>query len=190
MNKLLKKCKCGKEFETFDYRVKDGRGKFCSKKCQYANAYRPSGLKYKIVTINRGWFKKGDKPWHTGLKGILKANRGSFKKGEHRSIETEFKEGEKLGNNNNNWKGDEVGYFALHAWINRNFGLPNKCEECDSIKNVEWANINYIYNRDKINWKCLCRRCHFKYDSKNNWGYVTRKFHFKRSRLCQKSVAY
>lgn len=58
--RILRTCICGNKFETTDYRIKDGRGKFCSKKCQYSYATRPSGLSYKIKVKNRGWFKKGE----------------------------------------------------------------------------------------------------------------------------------
>ena len=35
-------------------------------------------------------------PWNKGTKGIIKANSGSFKKGERRSPETEIKPGQRL----------------------------------------------------------------------------------------------
>lgn len=77
---------------------------------------RPRGLKYKITKINPTSFKKGNKPWNTGTKGLNKVNSGSFKKGEHRNLATEFKRGlsswnkgrkwvEKMGVNHHNWKG-------------------------------------------------------------------------------------
>lgn len=65
--KVLITCACGSEFETTEARQKDGRGKFCSKTCQYANATRPSGLKYQKHKENPTSFKKGHTPWHKGL---------------------------------------------------------------------------------------------------------------------------
>ena len=55
-NSLTKKCVCGTEYLVSPSRLKDGRGKFCSKKCQYENAHRPSGLTYEIKVQNKGWF--------------------------------------------------------------------------------------------------------------------------------------
>ena len=48
---------------------------------------------------------KGRLVWNTGTKGIMKSNTGSFKKGEHRSPETEFTSEGMSKNNNTNWKG-------------------------------------------------------------------------------------
>lgn len=39
-------------------------------------------------------FKKGQKPWNKDTKGVMKANTGSFKPGEHVSPNTEFKKGQ------------------------------------------------------------------------------------------------
>lgn len=64
-----------------------------------------------------GRFVKGCIPWMKGKKG--KVNSGSFKKGEHRSIATEFKKGENLGKNHRNWKGGryklKIGYIVRYA---------------------------------------------------------------------------
>ena len=38
-------------------------------------------------------FREGKVPWNKGTKGLTKPNSGSFKRGEHRSKETEFKKG-------------------------------------------------------------------------------------------------
>jgi len=68
---------------------------------------RPKGLKYKIKIENKEWFKKGSIPWNKGEKGLYGANSGSFRKGEHASLKTEFKKEDKrlIGRNNTRWKG-------------------------------------------------------------------------------------
>lgn len=38
-------------------------------------------------------FKKDQAPWNKNTKGVMKVNKSSFKKGEHVSIDTEFKKG-------------------------------------------------------------------------------------------------
>jgi hypothetical protein len=52
-------CPCGTVFQVTETRAKAGRGKRCSKACQYKYATRPTGLKYKVVVENRGWMKPG-----------------------------------------------------------------------------------------------------------------------------------
>ena len=177
---IQKKCICGKAFLTHDYRIKDGRGKFCSKKCQYKNATRPSGLNYNIKVENNGWFKKGFTPWCKGLagKGICKANKGSIKKGQRRGKNTEFKKGfipwnkEKefyaiRGEKHPNWKGDNISYGGLHCWINKHWVKKSNCDFCGEDKKIDWANKNGIYNRNKNNYLNLCRKCHLKFDKMN-----------------------
>lgn len=73
-----------------------------------------------------------------------------------------------LGEAHPNWKGDEVGYFALHSWIRREFGKPTICELCSSSENVQWASKNQKYTRQREDWIQLCASCHKKYDVKMN----------------------
>lgn len=71
--------------------------------------------------------------------------------------------------NNPNWKGDNVGYSALHRWIRRHKGTPNYCEHCKSTteKRYEWASISRKPSRDLDNYIRLCNRCHHIFD--NQW---------------------
>lgn len=123
------------------------------------------------------WFKKGRVPWHKGTKGlikswskgtkgILKPNKTSFKKGDIRIS----------GPNNNHWKGEEVGYYALHYWIYRNWGNPIKCEICGRTTKLEWASKTFLYTRNKKDWWTLCVWCHRKYDYYNSGGKAVKKF--------------
>jgi hypothetical protein len=52
MRTALVTCACGTMFHTTAKRLAAGRGKFCSRACHYANAHRPSGLKYNLVAPN------------------------------------------------------------------------------------------------------------------------------------------
>lgn len=77
------------------------------------------------------------------------------------------------GENNNRWKGNGAGYHSKHQYLKRNFGNPQKCEQC-SIKgkkekggrwNIHWAKKkgkSYTHNRE--DYLELCRSCHSKYD--------------------------
>lgn len=56
---MIARCVCGAEFHTTAKRQAAGRGKFCSKACSYANATRPSGLTYRIVSPNPTQFAPG-----------------------------------------------------------------------------------------------------------------------------------
>jgi len=73
------------------------------------------------------------------------------------------------GENHPLWKGEQAGYIALHAWVKRYKGKANKCIECGSSQNVEWANKSYEYKRNLTDWVELCSSCHSKRDRKNGW---------------------
>lgn len=73
------------------------------------------------------------------------------------------------GSNHWSWKGDSVGYFGVHDWIEKKQGKARdkKCSFCGSNKNVVWANISHEYKRDLTDWITLCTKCHFYYDKQN-----------------------
>lgn len=88
-----------------------------------------------------------------------------------------------FGDNNINWKGDEVKYRALHAWINRRLGRSGTCEACNDKsenKTYDRANISRTYKRKIDDWISLCRSCHRKFDNNN----LTVK---ELKQLCQRS---
>ena len=75
--------------------------------------------------------------------------------------------GLKSNEKNPMWKGDEVGYSALHIWIEHRLGKPkvcNKCGENNPDKRYEWSNISGEYKRDIKDWERLCAKCHRIYD--------------------------
>jgi len=74
----------------------------------------------------------------------------------------------KIANKNPNWKGEKVGYAALHNWIERHYGKPKKCSHCGTevAKKYEWANISGKYVRDIKDFIRLCDRCHKVFDKK------------------------
>ncbi len=80
------------------------------------------------------------------------------------------RKGTNLMNKNGQWKGDKVGYCALHAWVKRHFPKPELCE-CGKRKPYDIANISptynkETYNRDLNNWEWLCRKCHMEKDGR------------------------
>ena len=94
------------------------------------------------------------------LEKIRKANTGKKRTQEFKDNQHDIK----LGDKNPFWKGDNVGNYALHAWLRRNLHKPELCEFCNMIPSYDLANITGIYKRDFSNWKYLCRSCHMKFD--------------------------
>lgn len=91
--------------------------------------------------------------------------------GKHQSEETIEKKrlsmkGLFANNKHPQWKGDNVGYDALHAWVNRHINRSEICQICKQNKRLDLANITGVYNRDFSNWRYLCRKCHVRYDKK------------------------
>lgn len=72
----------------------------------------------------------------------------------------------RVGEKNHKWKGDEVGYVALHTWVSRKKGKPKKCEICkkENLERYEWANKDRKYRRNTDDFIRLCVECHRNYD--------------------------
>jgi hypothetical protein len=72
------------------------------------------------------------------------------------------------GKDHGMWKGDAVGYYALHTWLERELGHPEKCELCGkdglTAQAIHWANKSGRYLRDLTDWLRLCSKCHWHYD--------------------------
>ena len=67
------------------------------------------------------------------------------------------------------WKGDKVGYFALHTWIDRNKQKIGMCIICNEYKRTQWANLHHIknggkYYRNLDDYFEVCCSCHRVYD--------------------------
>jgi NUMOD3 motif len=72
----------------------------------------------------------------------------------------------KRGELNPRWKGDGVGFHALHRWLNRNFPKAGVCEECGHEGKTEHAFKRHPepYTREPDDYRELCRSCHLKFD--------------------------
>ena len=73
---------------------------------------------------------------------------------------------------NHFWKGDKVGYAALHEWIRSRKPKPLFCEICQIKKPIDMANMDGNYTRDIATWKWLCRTCHMTIDGRLNKMHV------------------
>ena len=69
-----------------------------------------------------------------------------------------------VGENNPRWKDGDVGYDALHRYMNKRIPRPELCEICNLVPPKQLANITGIYNRELKNWKHLCKKCHYNVD--------------------------
>lgn len=107
-------------------------------------------------------------PWNQGMKGmgICKATSGSFKKGEHRSLNTEFKKGDKriTGENNPNWQGGKS--FEPYG-MEFNNELKDKIRKRDSYRCQEcFRHQDELF--DKVGRKYSLLVHHIDYNKKNN----------------------
>jgi len=67
--------------------------------------------------------------------------------------------------NNHAWKGDNVGYTALHEWVRKRLNRE-RCYHCDTNKRkIYAANKSGNYRRNLNDWIPLCNPCHTKYDT-------------------------
>jgi len=73
--------------------------------------------------------------------------------------------GKASGERNGAWRGDGVGYTALHQWIYKQVGraVEHLCAECLGPAN-DWANVSGEYRRDTEDFIPLCRSCHIIFD--------------------------
>ena len=64
------------------------------------------------------------------------------------------------GENNGNWKGNNLTYRGLHRRIRTLKPKPELCEKCQTKKAYDAANISGKYLLDVNDWIYLCRSCH------------------------------
>ncbi len=81
------------------------------------------------------------------------------------------------GEKAHNWKGNKVGYQALHVWVRKTLGEPRVCGVCSTqtAKKYEWANISREYLRKVDDWQRMCTSCHHKFDESRKKAWETRR---------------
>lgn len=132
---------CSRQYAVQPYRAKTS--KHCSRICHNSSAGKKGGKAGIGVSRNKG----AKHPY------LAEYNRTHPLKSERHP----------------HWKGETVGYYALHTWVKRNFGAAVECEECASTRNVEWSNTDRKYTRDRDTWRTLCASCHRIYDIRSVW---------------------
>jgi hypothetical protein len=165
---------CGKRFGPLE----NLKRKCCSKLCAYA--YRTGRSNAKRGTVYPHlWTLKECRECKISFH-VKRAKKelfcsvecyGKFWKREVRPRIDTSKSGRK-GALNQSWKGDRAGYAAMHKWIARLLGKPNKCEYCKRTdqKKYEWANIDHEYRRNAEDYIRLCTKCHRRYDMEKLTG--------------------
>ncbi len=91
---------------------------------------------------------------------ISKALKGIKRSEEFKRKMSETNKNEK----NSSWKGDNVGYNALHDWVRRHKPKSNICEICGKEKKLTLSNTSGKYKRDINDFRWLCYSCHRKFD--------------------------
>ena len=131
--------------------------------------------KMKAIALKRNYGK-----WMIGKKMPLKTREALLKANTNREVNIETRK--KISESNKgtsrlksdshpSWKGDEVGYAALHSWVTRNMGKPQECVYCGKTRIegvIDWASISHKAKRDLNDFISLCRSCHRNYDYQNN----------------------
>lgn len=77
----------------------------------------------------------------------------------------------------NLWKGDKVGYCALHRWVRKQLGIPTFCNNnLNHIsKRFVWANISGEYKRDLNDWHSLCNSCNLTDGISTKYKFINRQ---------------
>jgi hypothetical protein len=55
-------------------------------------------------------------------------------------------------------------YSALHTFIRKNKPKPELCEICNKKPPRELANVSGLYKRNILDYKYLCKTCHYYYN--------------------------
>lgn len=106
----------------------------------------------------RYWLMKNYIP----IRSLSESHKGLKFTPEHRKKLSEAHIGVKAYN----WKGDKVGYNALHAWVARHKPKQKFCAICGWNFKLELSNISGEYKRDINDFQWVCRVCHRKYDKR------------------------
>ena len=64
------------------------------------------------------------------------------------------------------WKGDAVGYSAIHNWMRKYFPKSGRCEWCGGrSRRTEYASASHDrYTRNRADWFEFCAPCHRRFD--------------------------
>jgi len=145
-----------------DTRIKDITGKRFGKLLVIGYSHSAKGQTFWKVKCDCG---KEKISWKQNLIQGTSISCGCYNKKRASSWLKSYANGDKHKNEGNPmWKGDNVGYFALHDWVKRRLKKPKNCEFCKKEKILDLASKSRKYKRDLDDWLWLCRKCHIQYD--------------------------
>lgn len=111
-------------------------------------------LKMSIANKGKKLSEETKKKISSAMKGKIPSN---FKEAQKRAWMTDKRE-----EHSNQWKGDKVGYFGLHTWVQKRLGKANHCERIgctNKSRKYCWGNISGEYRRDIDDWYQVCNSC-------------------------------
>ena len=160
-----KRCSCSKDTKRkISIALKDNKNAF-------GNKHTEESKKKMRESLNKTAFKRGMIPWNKGTKGICKPNSGSFNKGQHPSLETEFKRERMLLEKHPNWQGGKSFEPYDLAWTKQlkqsiRERDNNVCQLCNKHQSqlkreLDVHHIDYVKtNSFTFNLISLCINCH------------------------------
>lgn len=95
---------------------------------------------------------------------ISASKRGKPLTPETRAKMSALRKGTRTGEANPVWKGERVGYRAIHTWVGEHKPRTGSCTTCGQSGKTDWANIDHEYHRDLDDYIELCVKCHRAYD--------------------------
>jgi len=130
------------------------------------------------MTFTKEWHKTHKHP--RGMLGKIPWNKGKPWTSDVKEKISESKEGKKVpllqNENHYLWKGNKVGYYALHTWVRNRLVKPYECEKCGKQTNkLDLSNKSELYRRNLNDWEWLCRSCHLKKDFNSEKNATLRK---------------
>ena len=153
--------------------MRDEKGRFIKGHTFWKGKKHSEETKEKLSIMRMGKNNPmyGKKSWCNGTKGLVKPNKGSFKKGIHYSIKTEFNSYNSSMEKNHAWAGGKS--FEPYT-IEFNNKLKEKirrrdsytCQECGFTQDklgykLSIHHIDYNKKNNNIdNLICLCKSCH------------------------------
>ena len=126
-------------------------------------------LKYGSDRMPRSYVRGHHRAWLGKKRSVeTKKKISESRKGKLMGKDNHFSRIKFKGKEHKLWKGDKVGYYALHTWVQRELGKPSTCEFCGATdlkgQFIQWANKSKKYKRDLKDWLRLCAKCHYHYD--------------------------
>lgn len=124
-------------------------------------------IKKDYIVWNKGLIKETDKRILKYSRTLSKINTGKRHLLKTRILMSINRKGKvNLNEKNGMWKGNNVGYCAVHIWIKNHKSKPKYCENCNKKEPYDLANISGKYKRDINDYRWLCRSCHMKEDGR------------------------